>query len=173
MKVDKSMIRIKTCSVEQTVNVGKHLGKALERGDVICLVGDLGAGKTAFTGGIADALGIKGYITSPTFTIINEYEGNIPLYHFDVYRIADPEEMFEIGFEEYINGNGVAVIEWANLIEEILPPQYILVKIEKDTENGENKRIITIEFKGYSNEKRLERMKALDFGGSAYEDTGS
>ncbi|HHW48539.1 MAG TPA: tRNA (adenosine(37)-N6)-threonylcarbamoyltransferase complex ATPase subunit type 1 TsaE [Clostridiaceae bacterium] len=167
------MIRIKTCSAEQTVNVGKRLGQMLKQGDIICLIGDLGAGKTAFTGGIADALGITGYITSPTFTIINEYEGKIPLYHFDVYRIADPEELYELGFDEYIDGDGIVVIEWADLIKEVLPSEYIQVTIEKDTENGENERIITIEFKGGKNEKRLEEIKALDFGGCAYEGTCS
>jgi tRNA threonylcarbamoyladenosine biosynthesis protein TsaE len=171
--VDEKMIQIRTSSVEQTFNVGKYLGQVLKRGDIICLIGGLGVGKTAFTGGIADALGIKGYITSPTFTIVNEYKGSIPLYHFDVYRIADPEEMFEIGFDEYIDGSGIVVIEWADLIKEVLPAEHILVKIEKDMENGENKRIITIEFKGDVDVKHLEEIKALNFGGSDYENTCS
>ena len=161
-KVDENMIQIRTDSVEQTFSIGRCLGQVLERGDVICLIGGLGAGKTAFTGGIAGALGIKGYITSPTFTIVNEYKGSMPLYHFDVYRISDPEEMFEIGFDEYIDGNGIVVIEWADLIKEILPAEHILVNIEKDVEKGGDKRVISIEFKGSRYAGRKEKFMTLD-----------
>lgn len=141
-------MKIVAKTVKDTVNTGFMLGKILRIGDVVCLTGDLGTGKTALTGGIAKAIGIDGYITSPTFTIINEYEGKIPLYHFDVYRIAESEEMFEIGFEEYISGNGIVVIEWAELIQEILPQEYIYINIKKDYKAGENLRIINIEFFG-------------------------
>lgn len=153
------MKQIKTISAEQTFSVGKYLGERLKEGDIICLEGGLGAGKTAFTGGIAAALGIEGYITSPTFTLVNEYQGRIPFYHFDVYRISDPEEMFEIGFEDYIYGNGIVVIEWADLIKEILPHEYIWVKIEKDIENGDDIRIISFEFIG----KRYIELSKLFF----------
>lgn len=142
------MKQIKTVSAEQTFNVGKYLGQILNIGDVICLTGGLGVGKTAFTGGVAAALGIKGYITSPTFTIVNEYLGSKPLYHFDVYRITDPEEMFEIGFDEYIDGKGIVVIEWADQIMDILPDEYIWISIEKDMTDGQDTRIISFEFKG-------------------------
>ncbi|MCX7711025.1 MAG: tRNA (adenosine(37)-N6)-threonylcarbamoyltransferase complex ATPase subunit type 1 TsaE [Clostridia bacterium] len=142
------MIEIRTDSVEETVDIGTKLGSLLEKGDIICLSGNLGTGKTAFTNGIAAALGIEGYITSPTFTIVNEYKGRLPLYHFDVYRIADPEEMFEIGFEEYTDGNGVVVIEWPEQIQDILPAERIWVEIKKDLAAGVDTRIITIEFKG-------------------------
>ncbi len=125
------MVQIVTHSARETFQAGYRLGSILGKGDVVCLTGGLGTGKTAFTGGIAAALGIEGYITSPTFTILNEYEGRIPLYHFDVYRIADPSEMFEIGFEEYVEGNGIVVIEWAELIKDILPGAYIKVVIER------------------------------------------
>lgn len=107
-----------------TEDIGRKLGKRLFPGAIICLNGDLGAGKTTITKSIAKAMGIEDDITSPTFNIVNEYtEGNITLYHFDVYRIACSEEMYDIGFEEYINSDGVCIIEWSNLIEDILPEE--------------------------------------------------
>ena len=110
---------------EQTKEIGYRLGKLLTPGSVICLIGDLGAGKTTMTQSLAKAIGVDDYITSPTFTIVNEYEGNMPLYHFDVYRIGSSEEMYDIGYDEYINSDGVCIIEWANLIEDILPNEYL------------------------------------------------
>ena len=142
------MTRLITHSVQETFRAGYNLGSILEKGDMVCLTGGLGTGKTAFTGGIASALGIEGYITSPTFTIVNEYEGKIPLYHFDVYRIADPSEMFEIGFEEYVEGNGIVIIEWAELIGDILPEAYIKVVIEKDFFSGSDVRKLSFQFIG-------------------------
>ena len=142
------MIRFKAGSVEETAELGRRLGTILQKGDTVCLTGDLGTGKTAFTGGIAKALGIGGYITSPTFTIVNEYEGDLPLYHFDVYRIGDPGEMFETGYDEYISGEGITVIEWAELIKDILPPERIEVFIEKDNADMPDSRLITMKFHG-------------------------
>jgi tRNA threonylcarbamoyladenosine biosynthesis protein TsaE len=142
------MIRFKAGSVEETAELGRRLGEILQKGDTVCLTGDLGTGKTAFTGGIARALGISGYITSPTFTIVNEYEGDLPLYHFDVYRIGDPGEMFETGFDDYISGEGVTVIEWAELIGELLPPDRVEVFIEKDDGDRPDSRLITMQFHG-------------------------
>ncbi len=142
------MNRFETGSFEETVELGKKLGYILRPGDVICLSGDLGTGKTALTNGIAKALGIDSYITSPTFTLVNEYEGKYPLYHFDVYRIADADEMFDIGFEEYINGDGITIIEWGELISEILPDEIIDIKISKNLQKGLDIRDIAIEFKG-------------------------
>lgn len=142
------MIKFHAGSVEETAELGYRLGRILKKGDTVCLTGDLGTGKTAFTGGIARALGIEGYITSPTFTIVNEYEGRLPLYHFDVYRIGDAGEMFETGFDEYVYGNGVTVIEWADLIKEILPESRIVVNIEKDDYNKPDSRLIIMEFTG-------------------------
>jgi len=142
------MLKIVSHSVQETVDAGFRLGGILDRGDMVCLTGGLGSGKTAFTGGIASALGIEGYITSPTYTIINEYQGKIPLYHFDAYRIANANEMFEIGFEEYIDGNGIVVIEWADLIKDILPSAFINVLIEKDIVVDTDKRFISINFYG-------------------------
>lgn len=142
------MIEFRTHSAEETAELGKMLGKLLQRGDVLCLGGNLGTGKTAFTGGIAAALGVDGYITSPTFTLVNEYKGRIPLYHFDVYRIADPEEMFEIGFEEYLDGGGVVVIEWAERIQGVIPREYIRVEIAKELEISLDTRVIRMWFHG-------------------------
>lgn len=142
------------------MEAGYQLGKLLTKGDLVCLTGELGTGKTAFTGGIAQAIGIEGYITSPTFTIVNEYEGRIPLYHFDVYRIGEPEEMFEIGFDEYTDGNGVVVIEWAELISCILPKDIIHVRINKDYTQSNDLRIISIEFVGKRYAEYERRMQA-------------
>ena len=118
--------------------------KTLRAGDVLCMYGDLGAGKTAFVQGLAQGLGIDEHITSPTFTIVNEYEGTLPLYHFDVYRIADSDEMYEIGFDEYVYGEGVSVIEWCELIEDILPEKRYNITITKNYDKGDNYREIEI-----------------------------
>lgn len=141
------MREFKTFSPEETENLGYRLGEILQSSDVVCLKGDLGTGKTAFTHGIARALGVEGYITSPTFTIVNEYDARVPFYHFDVYRVADPEEMFEIGFEEYIDGKGIVVIEWAELIKDILPQDCIWASLDKDMDNPDV-RLIRLEFNG-------------------------
>lgn len=133
-------------SPQETFNIGKEIGKNLKAKDVYCLIGDLGVGKTVFTQGLANGLGIEEPINSPTFTIIQEYhEGRIPLYHFDVYRIGDVSEMDELGYEEYFYGDGACLIEWGNLIEEILPKETVTIKIEKDLEKGFDYRKITIE----------------------------
>lgn len=153
------MKQFKTFSAEETMLVGKALGKILTIGDVVCLTGDLGTGKTAFTNGIAVALGIDDYITSPTFTIVNEYKTEIPLYHFDVYRIAEPEEMFDIGFEEYLYGDGVVVIEWAELIKDILPKELIWVTISKELSSGVDAREISICFTGEKYKGYIDRLE--------------
>lgn len=132
-------------SPAETKAAAAELVSTLKEGSVICMYGDLGAGKTAFVQGMAAALGIDEPITSPTFTIVNEYYGTMPLYHFDVYRIGSSDEMFEIGFDEYINGDGISVIEWAELIEDILPDDIIKVTIKKDIAKGEDYREITVE----------------------------
>lgn len=119
----------------ETYKLGKYIGERLSRGAVLSLNGDLGAGKTHMTKGIAEGMGIKDYITSPSFTILNTYDGVIPLYHFDVYRIDDIREMYEIGFDEYLYGDGVCVIEWGNMVSELLPENHInvtIVKLEDD-----------------------------------------
>lgn len=132
-------------SYEDTAGIAAELAKTLKGGEFIAMYGDLGAGKTAFVQGLAKALGITRHVTSPTFNIVNEYEGRLPLYHFDVYRIADPDEMYEIGFEEYLYSDGVCVVEWAELIEELFPEEYLRLVIEKDDSRGLDYRRITIE----------------------------
>lgn len=137
---------IETRSPEETFRLGRKLGEAVVPGQVFTLTGDLGTGKTVFTQGFAKGLGIEEPVNSPTFTIVQVYdEGRLPLYHFDVYRIGDIEEMEEVGFEDYIMGDGVSLIEWAELIREILPEKRTAVRIEKDLEQGFDYRKITIE----------------------------
>lgn len=155
----KKMKQIKTCSPDETMLVGRALGSILNSGDVVCLTGDLGTGKTAFTNGMAQALGIKEYVTSPTFTIVNEYKTEVPLYHFDVYRISDPEEMYDIGFEEYLYGDGIVVIEWAELIKDILPDELIWVKISKNLNSGVDAREIEIDFIGEKYRSYIDRLE--------------
>lgn len=134
---------------QDTFQIGKQLGEAAEPGDIYLLEGDLGVGKTVFAKGFAKGLGIAEPITSPTFTIIQEYEeGRLPLYHFDVYRIADPEEMYELGYESYFFGKGVCLIEWASLIRELLPAGCKAVSIEKNLEKGFDYRLIRMTEKG-------------------------
>ena len=136
---------LETNSPQETFSAGRRLGEKAFPGQVITLTGDLGVGKTVFTQGLAKGLGIEEPVNSPTFTIVQVYdEGRLPLYHFDVYRIGDIEEMDEVGFEEYVMGDGVSLIEWANLIEEILPENRTEVIIEKDLEKGFDYRKIII-----------------------------
>lgn len=136
--------------VEGTRKIALDFAKKLNSGDVVCMYGDLGAGKTEFVRQMAHTLGIKDYITSPTFTIVNEYKGDIDLYHFDVYRIDDSDEMYEIGYEEYVYGDGVSVIEWPQLIDDILPENRYNVIIDKDYDKHEDYRVIRIERVGDS-----------------------
>lgn len=132
-------------SEKNTYELGVSIGEKAYPGQVYTLIGDLGTGKTVFTKGLAKGLGISEPVSSPTFTIVQIYEeGRLPFYHFDVYRIGCVEEMDEIGYEDYIYGEGVSLIEWANLIEEILPKHYTEIKIEKDLEKGFDYRRISI-----------------------------
>ncbi|MBQ1822036.1 MAG: tRNA (adenosine(37)-N6)-threonylcarbamoyltransferase complex ATPase subunit type 1 TsaE [Lachnospiraceae bacterium] len=135
-----------THSMEETRELGRQMGTAAGPGDVLTLSGDLGVGKTVFTKGFALGIGVTEAVSSPTFTIVQEYHsGRLPLYHFDVYRIGDPEEMDEVGFDDYVYGDGVSLIEWAELIEEILPEKRTRILIEKDVEKGFDYRKITVE----------------------------
>ena len=136
---------IETHDPEETFEVGRTIGMNAKPGQIYTLTGDLGVGKTVFTPGVAAGLGITEPVNSPTFTIIQEYEdGRLPFYHFDVYRIGDLEEMEEIGYDDYFFGQGICLIEWADLIEEILPEKLIKVTIEKDLEKGFDYRRITV-----------------------------
>ena len=144
---------IETHDPEETFEVGRTIGMNAKPGQIYTLPGDLGVGKTVFTQGVAAGLGITEPVNSPTFTIIQEYEdGRLPFYHFDVYRIGDLEEMEEIGYDDYFFGQGICLIEWAELIEEILPEKRIEVTIEKDLEKGFEYRKITIEERGEKTE---------------------
>ena len=144
---------IETHDPEETFEVGRTIGMNAKPGQIYTLTGDLGVGKTVFTQGVAAGLGITEPVNSPTFTIIQEYEdGRLPFYHFDVYRIGDLEEMEEIGYDDYFFGQGICLLEWAELIEEILPEKRIEVTIEKDLEKGFEYRKITIEERGEKTE---------------------
>lgn len=134
-------------SVEETFEIGRKIGELANPGDIICLKGDLGTGKTHLTKGIAKGLSVEEHITSPTFNIVNEYDdGRLKLYHFDVYRVYDPDEIAAIGFDEYIFGDGVCVIEWANYIEELIPDSSLFIEITKDFSEGENYRKISFDY---------------------------
>lgn len=137
---------IESFSEQETKALGKELGQNAEPGDIFLLHGDLGVGKTVFTKGFAEGLEIEEPITSPTFSLIQEYEeGRIPFYHFDTYRIDDPEEMYELGLDGYLFGEGVCLIEWASKIAELLPENCKQITIEKDLERGFDYRKITVE----------------------------
>ena len=138
----------KSNSPKDTEKIAAEFAKTLTSGDVICLNGDLGVGKTAFVQGLAKALGVSEYVSSPTFTIVNTYNGKFALNHFDVYRISDSEEMFEIGFDEYVYGDGISVIEWPELISDILPDKRFDITITKNLDLGIDYREITIEKRG-------------------------
>lgn len=141
---------IETYSEQETLAFGKKLAEQAVSGQVYSLEGDLGVGKTVFTKGMAEGLGITEPVNSPTFTIVQVYEeGRMPFYHFDVYRIGDPEEMDEIGYEDYFYGNGICLVEWANLIDELMPAETIRITIEKNLEKGFDYRKITVTYPDY------------------------
>ncbi|MGL4570080.1 MAG: tRNA (adenosine(37)-N6)-threonylcarbamoyltransferase complex ATPase subunit type 1 TsaE [Clostridium sp.] len=132
-------------SISETATIGEALGKLVNAGDILCLTGELGTGKTHITKGIATGLGVSDNITSPTFNIVNEYDsGRLKLNHFDVYRVSDPDEIYAIGFDDYIFSDAVSIIEWANYIEEILPNDFLHIYIQKDLSKGEDYRKITL-----------------------------
>lgn len=133
-----------THSEEETLLIGEELAKKAKPGQIYALNGDLGVGKTVFTKGFAKGLGITEHITSPTFTIINVYEGDLNFYHFDVYRIEEPDELYELGYEEYFFSDGVCLIEWAELIKPLLPENIININISKDLEKGTDYRKIEV-----------------------------
>ncbi len=141
MQIDKK----ESFSRKETFEYAKALGEKAEAGQVYCLSGDLGVGKTVFAQGFGAGIGITEPMSSPTFTILQEYhEGRLPLYHYDVYRVGDVDEMEETGFYEYAGGDGVTLIEWAELISDIIPDNAVWIKIEKDVEKGFDYRIITV-----------------------------
>ena len=151
------MFNVITASPEQTWQIGQLLGELLDAGDTVCLYGDLGAGKTNFTYGIAQGLDVQEpYITSPTFTFVNEYQGRVPLYHIDLYRLKDPDELENIGFEDYIESDGVTVIEWAERAEDELPVGGLSVYLAYVDEHS---REIGFIAEGERYEKLVEELK--------------
>lgn len=151
------MLKIISKSAEQTYKLGECLGKVLKPGDIICLTGDLGAGKTAFTKGIGIGLDIAEFITSPTYTIINEYNGRIPLFHFDVYRLEGVEEMYELGYEEYFFGDGAVVIEWADIVKDIIPQERLWITILRGKE--EDTREVMFDASGDRYQKVIKELE--------------
>lgn len=137
-------MKFESFSAEETYALGKKLGEEAKPGAVYCLSGDLGVGKTVFTKGFAVGLGVTDTVNSPTFTIVQVYNGRMPFYHFDVYRIEEPEEMEEIGYEDYFYGDGACMIEWAELIGELIPANAVKVRISKDLQKGTDYRLITV-----------------------------
>lgn len=150
------MVRIVLKGLKETKEFGEKLGKLLEGGDLLSLTGDLGAGKTTLTKSIGIGLGISDYITSPTFTLINEYKGRVRLYHFDVYRLEDEEDLLDLGYEDYFYSNGVTIVEWGDKIEDILPENRININIDKGEELDE--RIITLWGQGDRYDKIVKEL---------------
>ncbi len=144
LREEKKMRVYETNGEKQTYDIGYQLGLASNTGDIYCLIGDLGVGKTIFSKGFAQGLGIMEPITSPTFTIVQVYDASKPLYHFDMYRIEDPDELEMIGYEDYFYGEGVCLVEWANNVKEVIPKEAVWIEIEKDLEKGFDYRKITI-----------------------------
>lgn len=138
------MITFETISENQTLEIGYQIGKKAEAGEIYCLIGDLGVGKTIFSKGFAKGLGIEEHVTSPTFTIVQEYEGELPLYHFDMYRIEDSDELEMIGYEDYFFGQGVCLVEWANNVREVIPKEAKWIYIEKDLSKSFEYRKISV-----------------------------
>lgn len=138
-------------SIEDTKLIARNIGQKANAGDIYCLNGDLGSGKTLFCKGFAEGLVIKDNITSPTFNIMNIYEGRIKLYHFDVYRIKNIDEMYDTGYEEFFFGDGVCLVEWSNLISELIPKGSTQINIFKDLKKGENYRVIEVNYDSISN----------------------
>lgn len=153
-------MKIEVHSLKDTELIGEIIARNLERGTVLCLDGDLGAGKTTLTQFIAKKFGVKENITSPTFTIIKEYEGMMPFYHMDVYRIESEADMYDLGYEEYIYSEGVTIIEWSNKILNMLPEDRINIDIQRD--NNDTGRILYITGKGHIYDKITEELKGYE-----------
>lgn len=151
-----SALRFRTTSPEQTREFGRALGRALSPGDFVGFDGQLGSGKTVAIQGAAEGLGHDGYVTSPTFVIVNEYEGRVPILHVDLYRIVDSRELEDIGYREIFFSDGVALVEWADRAPELLPPDRIRVRIDIE---GADERAFTVEAEGQGGERLLERLK--------------
>ncbi len=138
-------MRFETNSVEETREIAKQLAKRFSVGDVICLCGDLGVGKTAFVSGFARGFGFEGYVSSPTFALIHEYPAKVPIYHFDMYRIENEDDAYAAGVDEYLYGDGVCLIEWSENIRSLLPQGFFTITIRKDADKDETYREIVLE----------------------------
>ena len=145
-------------NLDETKQIGKIIGMCLDKGDVLCLDGDLGVGKTSLTQFIAREFGVDEYITSPTFTIIKEYEGRLPFYHMDVYRLDSADDMYDLGYEEYIYSEGVTVIEWSEKVKEILPEERINIYIKRV---DDDKRTLHIEGTGKTFDKLIRELNKI------------
>jgi len=156
---------IRTASPEETIQVGKKLGALLRAGDVVCLNGDLGTGKTRFAQGVACGIGVGDPVTSPTFTLINEYRGRLPLYHIDVYRLNDELEMEDLGYEEYFYGDGVTLVEWAERVAGLLPVERLDIYISRSPE-GEDFRDITLVPRGEGPANLVKELMELVCAGN-------
>ena len=157
------MSRITTSSAKETQGLAASLSAFLVAGDVMSLCGDLGAGKTCFTQGLARSLGIRERITSPTFNLIKEYKNTLPLYHFDIYRLNTPDELYDLGYEEYFFGDGITVIEWGDKILSLLPEAYLRIEFKRLTDD--NARELVISYKGARWEKVVEKwMQEVESG---------
>ncbi len=151
------MYKIELKGLEATKDFGIKLGSLLSAGDILCLNGDLGAGKTTMTKSIGLGLGVEDYITSPTFALINEYRGRFPVYHFDVYRLEGVDDLFDLGFDEYFFGGGVCIIEWAEKISDLIPEDRIVIDIKKGQDLDE--RLVSIYGRGRSYEKIVKELE--------------
>ncbi|MFA4886136.1 MAG: tRNA (adenosine(37)-N6)-threonylcarbamoyltransferase complex ATPase subunit type 1 TsaE [Desulfotomaculaceae bacterium] len=159
------MYVFRTSSAAETAGFSEKIGSFLDSGDVICLYGDLGAGKTIFAQGVARGLGIEDPVTSPTFTLINEYQGRLPLYHMDVFRLCSPLEMEDLGYEEYFYGNGVSLVEWADIVHQILPQDRLDITITRCPE-GDDFREITLAPLGDRYRQLVEELMAVVCAGN-------
>jgi tRNA threonylcarbamoyladenosine biosynthesis protein TsaE len=149
-------MEIVSTAPEQSFTFGRQLGQLLQEGSVLCLIGDLGAGKTLLVQGIAQGLGVNEEITSPTFTVMNVYEGIIPVYHFDLYRLESPEQLVDIGFDEYTNAGGIAIIEWPDKFPGFMPDSYLRIELIK---TGDNDRLIKVSPQGAHHHLLYEELK--------------
>ncbi|WP_312561872.1 tRNA (adenosine(37)-N6)-threonylcarbamoyltransferase complex ATPase subunit type 1 TsaE [Anaerospora sp.] len=149
-------MEIVSTAPEQSFSFGRQLGQLLQEGSVICLIGNLGAGKTLLVQGIAQGLGLNEEITSPTFTVMNVYEGTIPVYHFDLYRLESPEQLVDIGFDEYTNAGGIAIIEWPDKFPGFMPDSYLRIELIK---TGDNDRLIKVSHQGAHHHLLYEELK--------------
>lgn len=150
------MLTLSSRGPDETRAIGKRLGRWLKSGDLIALEGELGAGKTCLAQGLLEGLGIRGYAGSPTFTILNEYPGRVPVYHFDVYRLGGPDGLDDLGYEEYFYGDGVTIVEWADLVQQVLPSDHLRIRLQEGEET--DSRRISIEATGPVSRQRIEEM---------------